>query len=109
MTNDVTKFHADPHYKPKMTVDDKLDALMQKLIEIDIHVAELRSTLVSTFKDEFSLERKAASDRLGATLLTRMKGEFMAREMTAPSGGYWCDICNTAYPADIQCKHGRPG
>lgn len=90
-------------YKPKMTVDDKLDALMQKLIEIDIHVAELRSTLVSTFHDEFSPERKKASDALGATLLTRMKGEFQAREMTAPSGAYWCDTCQTAHPMDHVC------
>src|SRR5882762_3660870 len=104
MTNDVTKFHADPHYKPKISVDDKLDALMQKLIEIDIHVVELRSTLVSTFNDEFSPERKAASDRLGQTLLTRLKGEFMAREATAPTGNYWCERCNQPHPKGFICK-----
>lgn len=86
-----------------MTIDDKLDALMQKLIEMDIHIAELRSTLVSTFHDEFSPARKEASDRLGQTLLTRMKGEFQAREMTAPSGAYWCDACSTAHPGDFVC------
>jgi hypothetical protein len=87
-----------------MSIDAKLDALMQKLIEIDIHVAELRSTLVSTFNDEFSPARKEASDKLGKTLLTRMKGEFLAREMTAPSGAYWCEACDQPHPKGFICK-----
>ena len=98
-------------YKPKMTIDDKLDALAQKLIEMDIAIAELRSTLVSTFNDEFSPARKEASDKLGKAVLTRMKGEFLAREATAPSGNYWCDACQTGHPGDfvcLECLNKRP-
>jgi hypothetical protein len=96
---------------PSMTVEDKLDAIMQKLIEMDISITELRSTLVSTFNDEFSPARKKASDDLGAKLLTRMKGEFLAREATAPSGAQWCDACATVHPADfvcLECLNKRP-
>ena len=97
--------------KPSMSTDDKLDAIMQKLIEMDIAIAELRSTLVSTFQDEFSAGRKAASDNLSKKLLTRMKGEFLARGATAPSDAQWCDACQTAHPADfvcLECLNKRP-
>lgn len=93
-------------FKAPMSTDDKLDALMQKLIEIDISIAGLRSDISSTFNDEFSPDRKAKSDELGKKLLTRLKGEFIAREATAPSENYWCNACNTGHPTDFDCHEG---
>jgi hypothetical protein len=88
----------------RMSTDDKLNAIMQKLIEIDINVAELRSTLVSTFNDEFSPKRKEMSNLLAAKVRQRMKGEFLAREATAPTGAWWCQVCLTAHPQGYKCE-----
>lgn len=90
-----------PH---RLTVEDKLDAIMQKLIEIDISITKLESTLTSTFKDEFSSDRHEVSRRLGDKVLQRLKGEFLAREATAPSGNYWCERCNQPHPKGFICR-----
>jgi type III secretory pathway component EscV len=87
-----------------MPIDDKLDAIMQKLIEVDISIAELRSTLVSTFNDEFSPKRKEMSNLLANKVRERLRGEFLAREMTAPSGNYWCKRCDAPHPSGFVCN-----
>lgn len=96
--NDVVKF------QPKMTIDDKLDALMQKLIEIDISIVKLESTITSTFKDEFDSGRHEVSKRLGDKIKLRLKGEFLAQQATAPTGAYWCDRCDSPHPEGFICK-----
>lgn len=90
-----------------MSVDDKLDAIMQKLIEMDISITELRSTLVATFKDEFSPERHEVSRKLGSKVAERLRGEFLAREQTAPTGAWWCKACMTAHPLGFYCLYSK--
>jgi hypothetical protein len=88
----------------RMTTDDKLDAVMQKLLAIDLSIAELRSTLAVTFHDEFSPERQRMSNLLADKVTDRLRGEFLAREATAPTGAWWCYMCNTAHVEGFICK-----
>lgn len=102
MSNYITKFNDDQ--RKAMTIDDKLDAIMQKLIEMDINIAGLRSDLVSTFNDEFSPKRREMSNLIQDKVVQRLKGEFLAREAAAPSGNYWCETCNTGHPEGFICN-----
>lgn len=92
-----------PNYIQPMTIDDKLDALMQKVNKIEEDLFKLRNELSMTFGDEFNPKRAELSKELAGRMLTKLKGEFQAREMTAPSGNYWCDACQTAHSGDFVC------
>jgi len=67
-----------------MTIDDKLDALMQKMNKIEEDLFKLRNELSMTFGDEFNPKRAELSKELAGRMITKLKGEFQAREMTAP-------------------------
>src|SRR5262245_62570877 len=87
-----------------LSTDDKLVVIWDKLLELELEMVRMRSDLAVTFTDEFSPKRQELSKQLADKMTNRLKGEFLAREATAPTGAYWCKICDAPHPSNFICR-----